>query len=287
MADYRVFSESAGLNEAFEIDSPTHQRITTECPACASLIHPFLGGQDIRRYFVRNSERYLIAIPCGWTKRAIEAEQKTLAIISEREAWRWFTEHYAPLANHLLSFADAARSRQDQGDYWWELRPCDYYDALVESKIIYPDIAKQPRFHLDSDGTFIRNTAYCLGTEDRYLLGILNSQLFWFAISNISIPFGVRAGKYRYRLVYQYMEKVPIRAIDSSDSSDCTRHDQMVHLIDHMLTLHKRLASAKTPQEQTVLQRQIDATDRQIDQLVYELYGLTAAEIKIVEAANA
>jgi hypothetical protein len=46
-------------------------------------------------------------------------------------------------------------------------------------------------------------------------------------------------------------------------------------------------SAAKTPQERSVLQRQIDATDRQIDQLVYELYGLTDAEIRIVEAANA
>ncbi|HEY7307895.1 MAG TPA: hypothetical protein VH643_00910 [Gemmataceae bacterium] len=37
---------------------------------------------------------------------------------------------------------------------------------------------------------------------------------------------------------------------------------------------------------QADLKRQIDATDRQIDQLVYELYGLTDAEIKIVETAD-
>ncbi|MGH7173297.1 MAG: hypothetical protein ACRELG_23695 [Gemmataceae bacterium] len=46
------------------------------------------------------------------------------------------------------------------------------------------------------------------------------------------------------------------------------------------------LAAAKTPQVQTMLQRQTDAADRQIDQLVYELYGLTDAEIQIVEAVN-
>ncbi len=42
-------------------------------------------------------------------------------------------------------------------------------------------------------------------------------------------------------------------------------------------------AAANTPQEQTVFQRQIDATDRQIDRLVYQLYGLTDAEIQMVE----
>ena len=56
----------------------------------------------------------------------------------------------------------------------------------------------------------------------------------------------------------------------------------MVSLAQQMLELHKRLATASTS-EREVLQRQIDATDQQIDQLVYELYGLTGEEIRIVE----
>ena len=36
----------------------------------------------------------------------------------------------------------------------------------------------------------------------------------------------------------------------------------------------------------SLIQRQIDATDRQIDQLVYELYSFTKEEIKIVEGAT-
>jgi hypothetical protein len=54
-----------------------------------------------------------------------------------------------------------------------------------------------------------------------------------------------------------------------------------------MLALHKQLATAKTAHAKTNLQRQIDATDAQIDKLVYELYGLTEDEIKIVEEAGA
>ena len=60
----------------------------------------------------------------------------------------------------------------------------------------------------------------------------------------------------------------------------------MVSLVEQMLTLHRQLAAAKTPDEQARLQRQIDATDRQIDRLVYELYGLTEEEIRIVEEGN-
>lgn len=54
-------------------------------------------------------------------------------------------------------------------------------------------------------------------------------------------------------------------------------------MVQEMLTLHKQLAAAKTAHEQTALQRQIEATDRQIDRFVYELYGLTEEEIRIVE----
>ena len=53
-----------------------------------------------------------------------------------------------------------------------------------------------------------------------------------------------------------------------------------------MLDLHKKLPLARTDHEKTLLQRQIDSTDRRIDALVYELYGLTEEEIKIVEGAK-
>ena len=176
------------------------------------------------------------------------------------------------------------KKRQDQGDYWWELRPCDYYQHLDAPKIVFPDICKGPRFVVDRTGIYLSNTAYCLGSDDLYLLGFLNSRLFWFAISNISIPFGVRAGEFRYRLIYQYMEQVPIRVVDFANQADKARHDQMVSLVEQMLALHQSLAAAQTPAEKTSLERQIAATDQQIDRLVYDLYGLTKAEINLVEA---
>jgi hypothetical protein len=55
----------------------------------------------------------------------------------------------------------------------------------------------------------------------------------------------------------------------------------MVSLVKSLLNLHKR--TPKTPQEQEMVKRVIESTDRQIDKLVYELYRLTDEEIKIVE----
>ena len=65
--------------------------------------------------------------------------------------------------------------------------------------------------------------------------------------------------------------------------SSKARHDKMVKLVERMLELNRELQHAKTPDETTRFERQIKTTDKKIDKLVYELYGLTEDEIKIVE----
>lgn len=58
---------------------------------------------------------------------------------------------------------------------------------------------------------------------------------------------------------------------------------RMVYLVNSILDLHKKLFTIKTDHEKTIIMREIEAADTQIDSLVYELYGLTEEEIKIVE----
>jgi hypothetical protein len=82
------------------------------------------------------------------------------------------------------------------------------------------------------------------------------------------------------------MKQLPIRTINFSDPADKQRHDQMVALVERMLALHRQRAATRTPTEQTMLDRQIAATDAQIDHLVYALYGLTEAEIALVDGAR-
>jgi hypothetical protein len=279
------YGVKTGLNEAFEITTVQRTALLKPPGAAKTLVKSFVGGQDLRRYDLNHEGRFLIVIPCGWTREQAAKERKDSSGLSEREAWIWFKQKYPRLADHFAPFAETLKKRQDQGDYWWELRPCDYYHCFDRPKIVFPDICKGPRFCLDRSGLYLANTAYCLGTDDLYLLGVLNSRLFWFDISHLSIPFGLRAGQYRYRLIYQYMEKIPIRVIDFSNKSDKSRHDLLVKLVGQMLELHPRLAAARTPVEKTALERQIAAADSQIDRLIYDLYGLTEDEIKIVEAA--
>jgi hypothetical protein len=82
------------------------------------------------------------------------------------------------------------------------------------------------------------------------------------------------------------MTPLPIRSLNFNDPTDVARHDQIVSLVDQIFDLNKKLAESRMPQTTEMLNRQIELTDRQIDQLVYELYGLTAEEIKIVESES-
>ncbi len=50
-----------------------------------------------------------------------------------------------------------------------------------------------------------------------------------------------------------------------------------------MPDLYQHLTTVQSTHDRTLIQRQIDATDREIDRLVYELYELTPAEIAVVE----
>ena len=56
-----------------------------------------------------------------------------------------------------------------------------------------------------------------------------------------------------------------------------------IALVERMLSLQRQLSAAQTPGEKTRLQRQVEATDAQIDALVYALYGLTQEEVGVVE----
>ena len=121
-----------------------------------------------------------------------------------------------------------------------------------------------------------------IGSDSKYLLGLLNSKLMNFYYKNI---FAVYRGEF-LRFFGQYLERIPVYIPDFSDPADTARHDRMVALVTQMLDLHRKLQESTLEHEKNVIQRQIEATDREIDDLVYELYGLTEEERRIVEEAT-
>jgi hypothetical protein len=164
--------------------------------------------------------------------------------------------------------------------YTWPLHK-EWYDG---AKILCPYLATTNRFALDTERKYIGLTDTTIlvsnGQPENllYLLGLLNSRLLSFRFKSI--------GKLKSGGILEYfwnsVSRLPVRRIDFSDPADRARHERMVALVESMLKLHEQLAVAKA-HDKTLIQRQCEATDRQIDALVYELYGLTAAEIALVE----
>jgi len=117
----------------------------------------------------------LIFFPCGWTNK--NKPTKT-------PAWNWISEKFPAIANHLQPYAKEATKRSDQGDYWWELRTCAYYDAFEQPKLVWPEIAKESRFAYCSDSLFVNKTCFMCPVDDKYLHGLFNSKVIWFFLEN-------------------------------------------------------------------------------------------------------
>ena len=110
----------------------------------------------------------------------------------------------------------------------------------------------------------------------KYLLGILNSSVFDLFVKQQSTE--LRGGYFKYSK--QYIENAPVPLADSEHAVQLETH------VETMLDLHKRLAAIRTGHDKTMLERQIEATDRLIDRLVCELYELSEREIAVVEMVN-
>ena len=242
-----------GLNEAFVIDEETKNRLIREDANSADVIKPFLAGRDIKRYECPESENYLILLECGQTK-------KWFGDLNESDAWQKIEARYPAIAQHLEYYESKAKKRYDQGDYWWELRACAYYEEFEKGKVMLPDISNQCQaLYDDSAAYYCTNTAYIINGLDKSDLGVLNSKLILFFYANITQT--IRGGYYRF--IRQYLEQIPI-----------IKSDILEDKVDKIITIKKQDPGADT-----------SILESEIDQMVYQLYGLTEEEIEIIEKA--
>lgn len=114
----------------------------------------------------------------------------------------------------------------------------------------------------------------------QFVLGVMNSRL----ISYLYVRTSAIATKDDFRqTTLAELRRLPIPIPDVSNPADRARHDRLVALVEKMLALVPKLRAARSDAERATLQNAVTATDRQIDALVYELYGLTPEEIELVE----
>jgi hypothetical protein len=247
-----------------------------------------LKGDDVRRYELHFRETYLLRTYIGVP-----------------------IKRYPAVLAHLKQFQAKAEKRWDKGNHWWELRTCDYYDAFDHPKIVYPIISKEPHFAMDLDGYYGNDKTFFIASGDWYLLGVLNSApvRVWVA-ENLS---PLRGGYYEFRAAY--METLPIPDAPTAEREAVakltqeaqrlhTQRRQRVEQFLRDLDLSPAQSSSRNPLEQpwaltqeelqrrvrnsvsgslalqvrdetAALTEQIAQVEREIDERVVGLYGLT------------
>jgi type I restriction-modification system DNA methylase subunit len=113
-----------------------------------------------------------------------------------------------------------------------------------------------------------------------YLLGLLNSKLLsWYFLAVNSVA---RRDDFP-KIVLRQSRNLPFRTIDFSDPAAKQQHDDLVELVKQILELNQQLISGNAADQETDLQNKIDDLDQQIDVAVYKLFGLTDAQVSLIE----
>jgi len=235
-----------GYNEAFIIDGKTKDELISKDPKSIEILKPLLRGRDIKRYYYEFEDLWLIGTHNG------NKENATDAIL---------IENYPSVKEYLDKYWNKISKRYDKGNSPYNLRNCAYWEDFKEPKIIYPNMTKFLPFSLDVEGKYLNDKCFILtGEYIYYLTAYLNSKLFRHCFSD-SFPELQGNSKEIKKFI---IEQIPVkRIIDESP---------FIEKVNLILKLKKENPAADT----TTL-------EAEIDQLVYELYGLTEEEIGIVE----
>ncbi|HNQ80712.1 MAG TPA: TaqI-like C-terminal specificity domain-containing protein, partial [Candidatus Aminicenantes bacterium] len=242
-----------GLNEAFVIDKATRDRLIREDKKSAELIKPFVVGDDIRKYRINFKNRYLI-----FTRRGTKITD------------------YPAIEKYLLQFKDRLMPKpkgwkgkewngRKPGSYkWYEIQDTvEYFKELDKTKIIWPEIAKESRFSIDNECLYLNKTCFFSPNTDIYLLGVLNSKLIWYYLKKICSVLGDAEKGGRLLQQKIYLETVPIIEKEKMDSSQQKIIEEITSSVRSIISINKHLLELKSDTQKSILQRQIEATDRE------------------------
>lgn len=243
------------------------------------LLFPLVSGTDVRRYSELPRRQYII-FPYSVTEEHAELLDFDLIL-----------KQYPKTAAYLLENKRrlVQRERGRFNDRAWH-RFGRNQNLAIQSrvKLCVPRLVDRLHAAWDTNGDYFLDNVDVGGIILKhdyknqgflYLLALLNSRLLAWYFPFISAPF--RGGWMSANR--QFLSQLPFHTIDFSNPSDKVRHDEMVVKVESMLEAKKQLVRAQTDKDKTYYENKCASLDRQIDRLVYDLYGLTEDEINIVE----
>jgi adenine-specific DNA-methyltransferase len=232
-----------------------------------SLMRPYHDLCDIGRYFL--------------------ADQPSLKLIYSTPITCPDIKKYPSLLAHLKRFRPIMEERRETKkgvNSWWHLHWPRDEQIWKASKIIAVQMSKRPSFSVASRPVYVPFSMNVFVPDPdipeslNYFAGLLNSKLLWRWYSHYAKRRGVGL-----EINGNVLARTPIRRINFSNAADKMRHDEIVTKVESMIEAKKQLALAQTDKDKSYYENKCTLLERQIDQLVYELYGLREDEIKIVD----
>lgn len=114
-----------------------------------------------------------------------------------------------------------------------------------------------------------------------FLLALLNSNFMTKYFTSIN-KYNSMSGGY-LNVNKTQISNLPIPKIDLSNDKQKQMHDNLLKLVDQMLSIQQKINSAKNDIEKESFQKLANSIDDQIDEIVYKLYNLTEEEIKVIK----
>jgi hypothetical protein len=229
------------------------------------------ANSDITRYNIRDRNEHLI-----WVEKANS-----------------FSDLPSPVRQYLTENESKLKKRaaykRGNCEWWkftWPLHKANY----SQPKIVSPYLSSRNRFALDTSRRFVglTDTIVLFKKPDseehiEYFLGLLNSKLLEFRFKGIAKLKG--GGIYEY--FWNSVSKIPIRRIDFSKRAEKELHDRIVQLVKQMIDGTARLQSVRSDAERDTIQNNLTSTDRKLNALVYELYGIAKGDQQMIEEGTA
>jgi hypothetical protein len=235
-----LYGIKTGLNEAFYIDRATRDRLIVEDPRSEELIKPLAVGDDVERWRVELSDRWIIYIPKG----------------------KIDIDRYPAIKTHLSHFRDKLVKRATDQE-WFALQQAqgNYVSDFEGRKLVYPEMSQGRKFSIAPGPLYINNKAFYIPTDDMFLAALLNSTAIWFYLFGICSP--LRGGEWRLELRSQHVETVPIpdaSATQKDEMSNLARrcHEFASERLEHQRRFQKRIPDLCPSGRASRLNRKLD-----------------------------
>ena len=220
------------------------------------MIRPILRGRDIKRYGYDWANLWLIYVPWHFPLHKDPSIQG-----ASQKAEDAFKKSYPTIYQHLYQYKEdlSARNQAETGIRyeWYAMQRwgANYSDDFFKPKIIFQEIVQEGQFFIDSETHFMCNDTcrIIVGKDINFLVGIMNSKLFFYAVQTFYGGGGL--GEHAVRMKHTFFNQFPCTGVD----------ERVLSLVE------KRMASENVEVE------------KDIDQRIYELYHLTPEEIEYIE----